>query len=96
MAEMFTIRHALWHIMGKDLSESIISDMGAAWAKVAACAELQVKQDSGKRLDHIDRWFVKSMDYENGKIDDADWLQAKEEFRQEHLAFIASAKSLSK
>ena len=47
MERMFTIRHALWHIIGQDLAESIIADMGAEWAKVAAAAELKVKSDEG-------------------------------------------------
>lgn len=91
MERMFTTRHALWHIIGQDLAESIIADMGAEWAKVAAAAELKVKSDEGVQYDHIDRFFLNSLDYESGKIGDTEWHEAKDKFRQDHLKYLAEA-----
>jgi hypothetical protein len=90
MSGIFTTRCALWHILGEDLAESIIADMGAPWAKVSAAAELAVKQASGKPLDHIDLWFLGLLDYEASKISEDDWRSAKQQFKRRHRRYVAS------
>jgi hypothetical protein len=88
MSGTFTTRHALWHILGEDLAESIIADMGAPWAKVSAAAELAAKKASGKSLDHIDKWFLDLLDYEAGKLSEAGWRAAKQQFKRRHRRHV--------
>ena len=88
MGQLFTVRDALHHIMGKDLAESIIADKGPEWAKVAAVSDLSGKE----RLDHIERWFLARMAWEQGRIDDGTYYQAEEEFRQNHRAMTGVAR----
>jgi hypothetical protein len=90
MSGVFTTRHALWHILGEDLAEDIIADMGAPWAKITAAAELGIKQEAGKSLDHIDKWFLALLDYEAGKLDEGGWRSAKQKFQRHHRRHIAS------
>jgi hypothetical protein len=77
MPGTFTARQALWHILGKDLAESIIADMG-------------VKKASGKRLDHIDLWFLDLLDHEANKLSDVGWRNAKQQFKRRYRRHIAS------
>lgn len=82
---LFTLRDCVHHIMGPDLAEAIIADMGVEWVKVVATAELDLKGDP---LDHIDRLFLAMLDRDAGRIDEAQFLQAAEEFRQDHRAHV--------
>lgn len=86
MAELFTVRHALQHILGHGLADSIIADKGGAWAKVAAVADLQGRED----IDHIGRWFLARLAWEQDRIDDGEYRRACEEFRQDHRQFAGS------
>jgi len=87
---LFTLRDCLHHILGDALAESIIADQGAHWATVAAMADLNIKRAEGRMFDHIDRLFIAMMDRDAGRIDEGQFFQAAEEFRQDHRAAQAA------